>query len=127
MIRMQDQYAVHRFRLYRINLIVLTRNRKQHMQKILGIIQIVARVYKGLADGIFMGHRRDRRHLRDEAVRRNHPLARVLNIGGVVIKRRQGADYADHHGHRMGIAPKPPKQVLYTTFMLPTPNHLRLP
>ena len=36
----------------------------------------------------------------------NHALHRVVNIGTVVVERRQRSDHAYHDGHRVGAAHK---------------------
>jgi hypothetical protein len=53
---------------------------------------------------VLVGHRRDSRHLGDHPHRRDHALMRIGDVGGVVIERRQRADHAAHHGHRVGVA-----------------------
>ena len=62
------------------------------------------RIHERLADRIFVGHRRERRHLRDHADRGDHALGRIVDVGGVVIEGRERADAADHHRHRVGVA-----------------------
>ena len=50
-----------------IDLVFLARHGEAHVQKIRRVIELVARIDEGLADRIFVGHRRDRRHLGDHA------------------------------------------------------------
>ena len=54
--------------------------------KILGETEIVARVNEWLSDRIFIRHRRHRRHFGDQPVRGDHPLMRIVDIGGIVIE-----------------------------------------
>ena len=47
-----------------------------------------------------------RRHLGDQAVAGDLALARIVDVGGVVIEGRQRADHAAHDRHRMRVAPE---------------------
>ena len=105
-IGMQREDAVHGAGQNRIGLVGFARHRKAHAQEVRGVVERVVRIHEGLADRIFVGHRRQRRHFGDHADRGDHPLRRIGDIGGVVVERRQRADAADHHGHRMGVAPE---------------------
>ncbi len=102
----QDEDAVHGARQHRIGLVLLARHRIAHAQEVRGVVELVLRIHERLADRIFVGHRGQRRHLRDHADRGDHALQRIGDVGGVVIERRQRADRADHHRHRMGVAPE---------------------
>ena len=103
-IGVQGENAVHGAGQHRIGLVLLARHRKAHAQEVRGVIELVVRIHERLADRIFVGHRRQRRHFGDHADRGDHPLRRIGDVGGVVIERRQRADRADHHRHRMGVA-----------------------
>ena len=59
-----------------IDLIGLGRDAEGHAQEIAGVGQVVVRIDERLADRIFVGHRRDRRHLGDQAVAGDHALHR---------------------------------------------------
>src|SRR3546814_5446205 len=48
-------------------------------------------------DGILVRHRSQRRDLRNQAVRRDHALARVVDVERIVIEGRQRADRGHHH------------------------------
>ena len=104
MVGVQDEDAVHGAGQHRIGLVVLARHRKAHAQEVLGVVEIVLRINERLADRIFVGHRRERRHLGDHADRGDHALGRIGDVGGVVVEGRQRADAADHHRHRVGVA-----------------------
>jgi hypothetical protein len=88
----------------RADLVLLARHREHHVQEVLGIFEIVARIDEGLADRVLVGHRGDGWHLRDQTIRRDHALVRIGNIKAVVIEGRQRADHAAHHRHRVRVA-----------------------
>ena len=101
---MQDEDLVERVRQHRIDLVVLARHREAHVQEVLGEGERVLRIHEGLADGVFEGHRRQRRDFRDHPHRGDHALLRIVDVGGVVIERGQRADRRHHDRHRMGVA-----------------------
>ena len=86
MIGMENKNCIQRFGENRIDLVLLTRNREAHVHEIFGVAYVIAWINEGLADGIFIRHRGDRRHLRDQSVRCNDPLARARDVCGVMIK-----------------------------------------
>ena len=100
----QDEDAVHGAGEHRIGLVFLARHREAHAQEVRGVVERVLRINEGLADRIFVGHRRQRRHFGDHADRGDHALVRIGDVGGVVIEGRQRADAADHDRHRMRVA-----------------------
>ena len=108
----QDQDPVHRPGDDGIDLVVLARVRKHHVQEVFRKAQIVARIHEGLTLGILVRPCRDRRHLRDQPVRRHHALVRVRDVGAVVIEGGQRADHTAHDGHRMRVAPESPVEVV---------------
>ena len=112
-IRMQDEDAVHRPAQDRIGDVLLGRDGKAHVQEVRRVIEIVARIHEGLADRILVGHGRDRRHLRDQPVRGDLALARVVDVGRIVIEGRHRADHAHHRRHRMRIPPEAPEEVVH--------------
>ena len=77
----QDEDAVHRPRQDRIDDVVLARDGEAHVQEVRRVVEAVLRIDEGLADRIFVGHGRDRRHLGDHAQRGDHPLVRVGDVG----------------------------------------------
>ena len=103
---MQREDAIHGAGQDRIGLVVLARHGKAHPQEVRRVIELVVGIHERLADRIFVGHRRQRRHFGDHADRGDHPLRRIGDVGGVVIERGERADRADHHRHRMGVAAK---------------------
>ncbi len=104
MIGVQDEDPVHRLRQHRVDLVVLARHGERHVQEILGVAQRVFRIHEGLAMRVLVGHGADRRQLGDEAVRGDHPLVGVIDVGRVVIERRQRANHAAQHRHRVRVA-----------------------
>ena len=87
-------------------MIVFAWGGEHHMQKVFGVSQIVAGIDKGLALSMFVAHRGQGRHFRDQPVRGNHSMLRIVNVQRVVIKRRQRANNAAHDCHWVGIGPK---------------------
>ena len=77
---MEDEDATHGADKHRIDLVLLARNRKAHVQEVGRIVELVARIDEGLADRIFVGHGGDRRHLGDHAVARDLALGRILDV-----------------------------------------------
>ncbi len=103
-IGVQDEDQVHRARQHRIDRVLLGRHGERHVQEVLGVFEIVLGIDEGLADRVFVGHRRDRRHLGDEPVAGDDALTRVVDVGAVVVEGRERADHAAHDRHRMRIA-----------------------
>ena len=104
MIGVQDEDPVHRPRQDRVDLVLLARHGEGHVQEILGVAQRILREYERLAERIFVGHGRDRRHLGDQPIGRDHALIRVMDVGRVVVECRQRADHSAHHRHRVRVA-----------------------
>jgi hypothetical protein len=71
------------------------------VEEILGVSEVVSRIYERLAERIFVGHRGDRRHLRDQPMRSDHPMLRIEDVEAVVVEGRQCPDDPTHHRHRM--------------------------
>ena len=110
-IGVQDENAPHGPGHHRTDHIILARRGEHHVQEVLGIAQVVARIDKGLAQGKLIGHRRDGRHLGDQTVRRDHAVLGIRNIGAVMVEGRKRADHAAHDCHGMGIPAKSPEEV----------------
>ena len=101
---MQDEDALHGARQHRIDLVILARHREAHVQEVCREIQLVLRINERLADMILVGHRRDRRHLGDQAHGRDHALVADPKCRSSRGRRPKSADHAAHHRHRMRIA-----------------------
>ena len=83
----QDEDAIHGTREHWIDFVFLAWNREAHVQKVRRVIEFVARIDERLANGIFVGHGGDRRHLGDHADACNLALLGIADIRGVVIER----------------------------------------
>src|SRR3546814_8025953 len=83
---------------------------KGHAQEISGVGQIVAWIDEGLADRIFIRHRRDCRHLRDQPVAGDHALVRVVDFGRIMVEGAEGADDTAQDRHRMRVAAESAKE-----------------
>ena len=99
----QNENPVERARHDGIDAEVLARNAEAHAQEVGAIAEIVLGIHERLADRIFVGHRRERRHLGDHAHRSDLALARIVDVDGVVIEGRQRADAGHHDRHRMRV------------------------
>mgnify|MGYP003694788211 CR=1 FL=1 len=66
--------------------------------------ELVARIHERLPDRVLVAHRHQRRQLGDQADRRDLAVVRVGDVERIVIERRQRADHADQHRHRMRVA-----------------------
>ena len=62
---------------------------------------------------VLVGPGRQGRHLGDHAVGRDHAVARIGDVGGVVIEGGKRADHADHHRHRVGVATQPLDELVH--------------
>ena len=100
---MQDEDPAHRRLDDRIHLIRLGRDAEGHAQEIAGVAQAVVRVHERLAERVFVSHRRQRRHLRDQPMRGDHALLGIGDVRAVVIEGRQRADDPAHDRHRVRV------------------------
>ncbi len=103
MVGVQDEQDVQRLRRDRIDVVGLGRHGEHHVEQVRTVVEMVLRVHERLAEILLVGGCRDGRDLGDHAVRENLALARILVVGGVVVERRERADDAGEHGHRMGV------------------------
>ena len=76
---------------------------KQHVQQVAAVIEIVARIYERLADGVLVRGRGDRRNLRDDAVGEDLSVPRVIDVHRVVIERGHRGHDRRHHRHRVRV------------------------
>ena len=111
MVGMEDQYPVDRARQDGAYRMVFRRHGKQHVQEILGVREVVARVNERLADRILVRHRGDGGHLGDQAMRSDLALAGVVDVERIVVERAHRADHADQDRHRVRIAAKPAVEI----------------
>ncbi len=110
MIGVQNEDRVQRLRQHRVDLVLPTRHREAHAHEILGVSEIVHRIHERLSERIFVSHRRNGRHFRDQAVTCDFALMLVRDVGRVVIEGGKRADNANHDCHGMRVAPERPKQ-----------------
>ncbi len=104
MVGMKDENLVHRVHDHRIGDIIFRRDREGHAQEVGGVGQVVARIDEGLTHRIFIRHRRDCRHLGDQAVAGDLALHRIVDVGRIMVEGRQRADHADQDRHGMRVA-----------------------
>ena len=100
----QDEDPVHGARQDRVHHIFLAGHGKAHAQEVRRIGQRVLRVNEGLADVILVGHGGDGRQLGDHPVAGDLALARIIDVGRVMVEGRHGADHRHHHCHRVRVA-----------------------
>ena len=105
-IGVQDEQQVERLGRHRVDDVLLARHREEHVQHVRAVVEIVARIDERLAERVLVRGRRDRRNLRDDAVREDLAMARVMDVHRVVIERRHRRDHRRHHRHRMRVVVK---------------------
>ena len=104
MVRVQDQDAVHGARQDRVRLPGLRRHGVEHVEEVLRVAQVVARIHEGLADRVLVGPGRDGRDLGDQPEAGDLPRLRVVDVEVVVVEGGQRADHAADHRHRVRVA-----------------------
>ena len=106
MIGVQDENALHGAREHGIGLVLLARRAEHHVEEIVDIGEPILGVHERLAQVVLVGHRGDRRQLRNQAEGRYGAAARIVNVDRVVVERGERPDHPAQHGHRMGITPE---------------------
>ena len=102
-IGVQDEEHVERAFEHRVGLVVELGHLEQHREEIAGVAEFVVGIDVGQAAGMAIGEGRKRRHFADQAAGLEPARFEVVNIVGVGIKRRERADGADQHPHRMRV------------------------
>ena len=102
-IGMQHEQQVERLRRHRIELVRLARHGEEHVQHVAAVVEIVARIDERLAERMLVRGGGDGRDLRDDAVREDLALARVMDVHRVVIERGHRGDHRRHHRHRVRV------------------------
>ena len=110
MVGVQQENLVERLRHHRVDLVGLAGHREGHVQEVGGIFEVVARIHEGLADRVFVGHGRNGRHLRDQAIGGDQALTRIGDVRGVVVEGRERTDDATENRHGMSVAPEPAEE-----------------
>jgi hypothetical protein len=103
-IGLHDQQCVDRLCEQGIGHVRLGGHGEHHVEKVRSVIHLVARIHERLADRVLVGHRRNRRQLRDQPLDRDEALPRIQHVDGVRIERRERPDDAEHDGHRVRVA-----------------------
>ena len=103
MIRVQDENLVHGLGQDRVRLVLLARNAKHHLQEVLGVREVIARINERLANGILVTPGGNGRHLCNQAMRGNFPLLLAGNVHLTVVEGGQSADHTTHDRHRVCI------------------------
>ena len=119
----QDEDAVHRAHQHLVRLVVLARRREHHPHEVRRVRQVVARIHVRLADRVLVGHRDQRRHLGDQADRRDVALVRIVQVDRVRVERRQRADETRHHRHRVRVAAEAAHEELHLLVDHRVPGH----
>ena len=113
MVGVQGKNAIYRALQYGAHFVFFARRGEHHVQEVARVAQVIARVHIGLAYGVLVGHRHQGRHFRDQANRGDLAVLGVVDVGAVMVERRQSADQASHDRHRMRVAPKPTQEKLH--------------
>jgi hypothetical protein len=107
---MQDEQEIERFGSDRIDDVLLAGNRKEHVQHVRAVVEVIARIDERLAERMFVGRRRDGRQLGHDAMGENLPMTRVMDVHRVVIERRHRGHHRGHHGHRVRVVMEAAKE-----------------
>ncbi|MNK98430.1 hypothetical protein D3C87_1187920 [compost metagenome] len=125
-IGVQDEDAVQRALDDFIDLVVFARRGEHHAQEVARVGQVILRVDERLALRVLVCHRDQRRHLGDQADRRDVAMLRVRDVGGVVVERGQRADQARQHGHRVRVAAEAAQEEMQLLVDHRVMGHLRV-
>ena len=102
-IGMQDEQHVERALEHRVGLVPELGHLEQHREQVAGVAELVVGIDVGQAARMPKRERRQRRHLADQPARLQPARFEVVDVVGVGIKRRQRADRAEQHPHRMRV------------------------
>ena len=80
MVSVQDQNTVHCAFQHRVHFVLFARRGEHHAQEVTRIGEVVARIHKRLADGVFVAHRRHGRHFGQQAERRDIAVTWVIHV-----------------------------------------------
>ena len=92
MVGVENEQQVKRLGLDRIDLVGLGRHGKHHLQKILRVVEAVFRIHERLADTQLVRCRGNGRQFRNNPVRENIAMFRVMYVRSVVVVSGHGAD-----------------------------------
>ncbi len=88
----------------RIDLVRLAGDREHHLQEVLAVGHVVARINERLSDGFLVAHRGNRRQLGHQPMDRNFDLVRIVRVERVLVESAQRPDDGTEDRHRMGVA-----------------------
>jgi len=110
MVGMQNEQQIQRFHGHRICRVGLARNRKKHVEHIGAIRQVVAWIDKRLTQRVFVGRSCDGRQFGNDAMGKNLPVVRIVDIRGVVVESGHRGDHRRDHRHGMCVVMEAPKK-----------------
>ena len=99
----QDEQQVERLGRDRIDVVGLAGHREEHVAAGCAVVEVVARIDERLAERVLVRRGGDRRQLRDDAVREDLAMPRIMDVHRVVIERRHRGDHRRHHRHRVRV------------------------
>ena len=100
----QHEDGVHRLGEHRVDLVLLARVAEHHVQEVLAVGEVIARVHERLTDVVLVAHGRQGRHLGDQAHGADVAFLLVGDVQVVVIEGGQATDHAAQDRHRVGVA-----------------------
>ena len=112
MVGVQDEKKVQRACGDRMQLERLARHFLHHVQEARGVFEVVAGVADREANRVAITRRGNRRHLGNQAHRRQPALLRVLQVQRVVIETGQRAEHAGQHRHRVRVVAEALQELL---------------
>ena len=108
----EDEEDVERLLEDRVHDVLRLGHLPEHREEVAGVGELVVGVDVGEADGVPVGERRDRRHLRHEPDRVVGPLALVVDQLGVGIEGGERGDGRLEHPHRVRVVTEPFRELL---------------
>ena len=111
MVGVEDEQQVQRLRGNFIYLIGLCRHGEEHVQQVLCVIQVVARVHERLTNVQLVSRSSNCRELREYSMRKNIAMVWIRGVHLVVVVRGHRTDNRRQHGHRVGVVTKALEEV----------------
>ena len=108
----QDEQDVERAFQARIGLVLQLGHLVHHVQEVARVREVVVGIDVRLALGVAVGERRQRRHLGDQPDRLDVTVLRVVDVRRLGIERRQRADRAEQHAHRVRVVAEATEELL---------------
>ncbi len=104
MVGMQDQNPVHGAGQNRVDLVGFGHAREHHGQKVFRVIQVIARINKGVTLSVFVGPCRNGGNFGNQAHGREFAVFGNGNVAGVRVEGRERANRTTQDGHGVSIA-----------------------